>query len=298
MKGERKILIAFILNGGFALLELLGGAFTGSVAILSDALHDVGDALSIGLSYFLQKKSGKKPDSTYTYGYGRYSVLGAAVTDTVLIIGSLAMIYGGVMKMLKPAELNTDGMLIFAVIGFALNLIAAFVTRGGGSINQRAVNLHMLEDVLGWAVVLVGSVIIKLTGFYVIDPIMSIGVAVFILIHAVKAFSEIIKLFLEKAPDGIDAREIKKHLLEIEGVTDIHHIHLRSFDGESVFISLHAVIDGNTAAVKRAIKEELKEHGIAHATVETEAVDEECGERECTAEKKHSHSHSHHGHHH
>lgn len=297
MKSERKILIAFILNTVFALFELLGGAFTGSVAILSDAVHDGGDALSIGISYFLQRKSRKGADERYTYGYGRYSVLGAAVTDTVLIIGSLTVIYKGILKMLNPSEIRVDGMLLFAVAGFVVNLVAVFVTRGGDSLNQRAVNLHMLEDVLGWAVVLAGSVVIKLTGLYIIDPIMSVGVSLFILIHAVKSFRGIIDLFLERVPDGFDTQEIKKHLLEIEGVTDIHHIHLRSFDGESVFMSLHAVIDeADPAAVKRAVREELKAHGIAHCTVETEAEGEECGERECVIEKREGHSH--HGHHH
>jgi cobalt-zinc-cadmium efflux system protein len=131
MKSERKILIAFILNTFFAVFELLGGAFTGSVAILSDAVHDGGDALSIGISYFLQRKSRKGADERYTYGYGRYSVLGAAVTDTVLIIGSLFVIYKGIFKILNPSEIRVDGMLVFAVVGFGVNLIAVFVTRGG-----------------------------------------------------------------------------------------------------------------------------------------------------------------------
>lgn len=301
MKGEIKILVAFILNGGFALLELFGGIFTGSVAILSDAVHDAGDALSIGVSYFLQKKSKKKADSGHTYGYGRYSVLGAAVTDTVLIIGSLLVIYKGIIKIMNPAELNADGMLVFAVIGFITNLVATIVTRGGDSLNQKAVNLHMLEDVLGWAVVLVGSVIIRLTSFYIIDPIMSVCVAVFILIHALKSFKKIIDLFLEKTPYGIDAEEIKKHLLEIEGVIDIHHVHLRSFDGEVCFASLHAVVDGESFMhIKREIKREMAEHGISHCTVEIETQEENCEERECIIErgKHHGCGHSHHGHHH
>ena len=296
MKSDKRILIAFLLNSAFSFFELAGGALTGSVAILSDAVHDMGDAASIGLAYFLERKSRKKPDNSYTFGYGRYSVLGAAVTDGILIVGSLLVAYRGITRIITPVEINSKGMMIFAVVGFAANLIAAFFTRGGESLNQRAVNLHMLEDVLGWAVVLIGSVVIRLTGFYIIDPIMSIGVAVFILIHALKSFGRIIDLFLEKAPEGIDMQEIKNHLLEIEGVADVHHIHLRSFDGESIFASLHVVVEGNAAAVKKAVKDELKAHGISHATVETETEGEACGERECVIEKREDHSH--HGHHH
>ena len=296
MKAERKIMVAFLLNSGFAVFELLGAFFTGSVAILSDAMHDAGDALSIGMSYFLQRKSKNSADNIFTYGYGRYSVLGAALTDAVLIIGSVIVIYRSALRLIAPAELNAQGMLIFAVIGFAVNLIAALVTRDGASLNQRAVNLHMLEDVLGWAVVLIGSVVIKLTQLYIIDPIMSIGVAIFILVHALKGFGEIMNLFLEKIPSGTDLVQIKNHLLEIEGVADIHHIHFRSLDGENNLISLHAVVEGNPACAKKAIKERLRNLGISHATVETEAVGERCEERECVIEEKRCNSH--HGHHH
>ena len=294
MKTEKKILTAFLLNSSFSLLEFIGGIFTGSIAILSDAVHDAGDAVSIGLSYFLERKSTKNPDESYTYGYRRYSVLGAAITDGILLVGSCAVIAKGIERIINPAEINSGGMIILAIFGFVMNILAAFFTRGGESLNQKAVNLHMLEDVLGWAVVLVGSVAIRLTGLYIIDPIMSIGVALFILINAVRGFRQIGQLFLEKTPEGIDIKEIKGHLLTIEGVKDIHHIHIRSLDGEVCYATLHAVVIGDTAKVKHSIKEELKEHGISHSTVETESEGEECGERECVAEV----SHSHHGHHH
>ena len=297
MKTEKKILTAFLLNSSFSLFEFIGGIFTGSIAILSDAVHDVGDAISIGLSYFLERKSTKDPDDSYTYGYRRYSVLGAAITDGILLVGSVAVIAKGIERIINPAEINGGGMIILAVSGFVMNLLAAFFTRGGESLNQKAVNLHMLEDVLGWAVVLVGSVIIRLTGLYIIDPIMSIGVALFILINAVRGFRQIGQLFLEKTPDGVDIKEIKEHLLTIEGVEDIPHIHIRSLDGEVCCATLHAVVVGDVAKVKHSIKEELKEHGIVHSTVETESEDEVCKEQECSVEASHSH-HGHHHHHH
>ena len=296
MKSDKKIMTAFLLNSVFSLCEFIGGIFTGSIAILSDAVHDMGDALSIGISFMLERKSGRKADAAYTYGYRRFSVLGAAVTDLILIAGSLTVIYKGVDRIINPEEINSSGMMIFAVFGFVTNLLAAFLTRDGDSMNLKAVNLHMLEDVLGWAVVLVGSVIIHFTSIYIIDPIMSVAVAVFILFHAVKGFGRVLDLFLEKTPKGIDTEKIKKHLLEIEGVRDIHHIHVRSIDGESIFMSLHVVVEGNTATVKKAVKDELKAHGISHATVETETEGEVCEERECVIEKREDHSH--HGHHH
>ena len=186
MRTQRNILIAFLLNLGFSVFELLGGIFTGSVAIISDALHDFGDAISIGASWFLERKSQRKPDGAYTYGYGRFSVLGAAITNLILLAGSILVIYNAVMRMLNPVEIHSDGMILMALLGAGMNLAAAWFTHGGESLNEKAVNLHMLEDVLGWVVVLVGAIVIRFADFTLIDPLMSIGVAIFILSHAVQ----------------------------------------------------------------------------------------------------------------
>lgn len=183
MKKENKILAAFILNSVFCVFELIGGSVTGSTAIISDAVHDMGDALSIGISYLLERKAGKATDEKVKE---KYSLIGAALISTVLIIGSLAAIFNAAYRIFNPAELDYNGMLIFAVVGVTVNLAAAVFTHGGENKNIRAVNLHMLEDVLGWVTVLIGAAVMKLTDFALIDPLMSIGVAVFILISAVK----------------------------------------------------------------------------------------------------------------
>ena len=194
MKTERNILIAFILNLAFSIFEFIGGAVVGSVAIISDAVHDIGDAASIGISYFLERKSKKQPDKTHTYGYMRYSVIGGVITTVILLLGSAAVIYNAILRIMSPVEINYDGMIIFAIVGAAVNLLAAFFTREGDSINQKAVNLHMLEDVLGWVLVLVGAVVMRFTDISIIDPLMSIGVAVFILINAVKNLKEVVSV--------------------------------------------------------------------------------------------------------
>lgn len=296
MKTEKNILIAFILNLAFSLFEFAGGIFTKSVAIMSDAIHDIGDAASIGISYFLEKKSKKQPDATYTYGYQRYSVIGSVITTLILLVGSIFVIGNAVVRLINPTEINYDGMIIFAVVGVAVNLGAALITREGGSLNQRAVNLHMLEDVLGWVVVLIGAVVMRFTDFYILDPLMSIGVALFILINAARNLKEALDLFLEKTPHGIDIEEIKHHISEIEGVIDVHHIHIWSMDGENNFATMHIVTDADQHKIKHDVREELAEHGIAHATLELETSDENCDEKNCTI-KSHSH-HSHHHHHH
>ena len=192
MQTDKNILIAFMLNFAFSVFECVGGIFTGSVAIVSDAIHDMGDAVSIGISYFLEKKSKQQPDENYTYGYARYSVFGSVITTVILLFGSVMVIFNAVNRIINPVEIDYNGMIVFAIIGTAVNVAAAFFTRDGTSLNQKAVNLHMIEDVLGWIVVLLGAIVMKFTDFALIDPIMSIGVAVFILVHAIKNLKEAI----------------------------------------------------------------------------------------------------------
>lgn len=298
MKTEKNILIAFLLNLTFSIFEFLGGAFTGSVAIISDAIHDLGDAASIGLSYVLERKSKGKPDDTYTYGYVRYSVLGSVITTVILLFGSVMVIYNAVRRLFVPVAINYNGMIVFAVFGVLLNLLAAYVTREGKSMNQKAVNLHMLEDVLGWVVVLTGAVVMRFTDIAVLDPLMSIGVALFILYHAVRNLKEVIDIFLEKIPSGISIEEIREHICEIDGVLDIHHVHIRSIDGQSNSATMHIVAAGDAHRIKHLVREELAEHGIAHATLELEEPGEECHEQNCHVEIKGTGHHHHHHHHH
>ncbi len=301
MKTETNILVAFILNFTFSIFEFIGGTICQSVALVSDAVHDMGDAMSIGVSYYLEKKSRKKPDDRYTYGYIRYSVMGSVITTMILLFGSAAVIYNAIKRIINPVEINYNGMIIFAIVGALVNFLAAYFTREGDSLNQKAVNLHMLEDVLGWVVVLIGAIVMKFTDIAVIDPIMSICVAVFIFATALKNLKEVLDLFLEKTPHNISIDEIKHHILEIEGVLDVHHIHIRSLDGYSNSATMHIVTDCDNKEIKAKVKEELREHGINHATLELESSDEKCEDTHCLDNLKSSanhHHHNHHGHHH
>ena len=293
MKTVKNILIAFILNLFFSLFELFGGIFTGSIAILTDSLHDLGDSLSIGLSYFLEKKSKKKPDYKYTYGYIRFSVMGSIITTLILLIGSIVVIYASIKRIINPVNINYNGMIIIAIFGVIINLIATYYTRKGDSLNQKSVNLHMLEDVLGWIVVLIGSILIKFTNISIIDPILSLLVALFILINACKNMKEIIDLFLEKIPSNININEIKKHLKEIKGVNDIHHIHIRSIDGFNNYATLHVVVNKYSKEIKDKVKKELSEFNINHSTIELELIDEKCNNKYCEIKENYVHHHHH-----
>ncbi|MBP3447710.1 MAG: cation transporter [Clostridia bacterium] len=293
----KNMFLAFLLNLAFSAFELVGSLVTGSVAIASDAVHDLGDAAAIGISCLFEKKSNRQPDETFTYGYRRYSVLAGCFSTLVLILGSVAVIWSAIGRLLAPQPIHYNGMVIFALVGVLINGIAAFVTREGDSVNQKAVNLHMLEDVLGWIVVLIGAIVMKLTDFSLIDPLMSIGVAVFILCHAVKNLRHSVDLLLEKAPDNMTPEQIKALLTEIPGVTDVHHIHLWSIDGIQNYATMHIVSDEPSHALKETIRKTLDEHGIFHVTLEMETSDDCCGETNCFLPEAHA-SHHHHHHHH
>lgn len=268
MKNQRNILIAFILNLAFSVFEVVGGFFTGSAAILSDAVHDLGDAAGIGVSFFLEKKSGRKADSRYTYGYGRYSVLGSVVTTLLLFVGSVAAIVNAVMRIVTPVAINYNGMIVFAVVGVLINGTAALITAKGKSLNQKAVNLHMFEDVLGWAVVLIGAIVMRFTDFAILDPILSLGVGVFILLHAAEHMQESLVLLLEKVPEELDVEQLTNDVLDIDGVKTVESFRLLSTDGQEHFASLQVVAVKESPELKEQIRKVLQEQGIEQVVLE------------------------------
>ena len=295
MKTDKNILVAFLLNLGFSIFEIIGGILTNSIAIISDAFHDFIDAFSIGLSYFLERKSKKKADYKYTYGYIRYSVLGALITTTFLLVGSIIVIIGAVDRLFNRADINYNGMIIISIIGIVVNFIAAYKTREGDSLNQKSVNLHMLEDVLGWVIVFIGSILMKFTDITYIDSIMSIIIAIYILIHALENLKSVLDLFLVKTPKNVDIDALKKELLKVKNVSDIHHIHIWSMDGVNNYATIHAVINTKDfEKVKKELKKELEEHGIVHSTIEIEAKDSKCDELDCEVKNIKSTTHHHH----
>ena len=281
MKLEKNILIAFILNLCFSIFEFIGGTLTNSIAIISDSIHDIGDSMSIGISYFLEKVSKKKPDEKYTYGYVRYSIIGSMITTIILIVGSIFVVYSAIKRIINPVDINYNGMIVFAIVGVIVNFLAAYFTREGNSLNQKSVNLHMLEDVFGWLIVLIGAIIMRFVDISIIDPILSILVALFILKNAIKNFKLILDLFLEKTPNNISIKELREHLIKIEGVKDIHHIHVWSIDGYNNYATMHIVVQGDYKKIKSNIKKELEKRDIKHTTIEFEEVGENCDDKLC-----------------
>ena len=275
------IKFAFFLNLGFAVLELIGGFFVNSVAIMSDALHDFGDAFTLGISYFLQRKSEQAGNARYTYGYKRYSVAGAILTSLILILGAVFVLTEAVERLLNPEMPDPYGMLLFALLGLAVNGAAFFRLRGGYNLNQRAVSLHMLEDLLGWSAVLLGSIILLFVEWPWLDPLLSIGISCYMLINAVKNAWSATKILLQENPLATELDKVKEQVLLLNDVQDVHQLKVWSLDGAHHVLSAHVVVESikeptAVAALKQQIRQLLEPFAITEATLELEQAGEKC----------------------
>ncbi|HAG23052.1 MAG TPA: cation transporter [Synergistaceae bacterium] len=279
---EDRIGTAFFLNAGFAIVELVGGFSVGSVAILSDAVHDLGDSVSLGLAWFLQRFSRKGKDLRFTYGYKRFSLLSALVNAIVLVSGSLFVLARAVPKFFSPEAPHVTGMFLLALFGVAVNAFAAFRLWKGSSINARVAAWHLLEDVLGWAAVLFVSVVLKFRPWYILDPLLSVLVSFFILWNVVKNLRYVLEIFLQGTPEGVCLNDIEAILLQIPGVISVHDLHVWSLDGERTVLTAHLVTGSDASPeeiemAKNEARQRLSEKGIGHATLEMERKGEYCG---------------------
>lgn len=272
---------AFFLNLFFALIELVGGFFTNSVAILSDAIHDFGDCISLGTAWYFQRKSKQPGNTVYTYGYKRFSLLGAFINSVVLTVGSALIIKESIERLFLPSKANAEGMLFLAVLGIVFNTIAMFRLRKGSSINERVVSLHFLEDVLGWVAVLVSAAVMMFWDIPILDPILSLAIAGFILLNVFRNLKPALRIILQGVPDTTLQEKIRQSVCSNKEVYNVHDFHLWSLDGEHNVVSLHVIVEANISlkeaeSLKEKIKADLLEFEITHATIEVEFEPEHC----------------------
>lgn len=279
--GTGNIKIAFFLNLLFTIIEIVGGILTNSVAILSDALHDLGDSLSLGLAWYFQKVSGKKSDEKFTYGYKRFSLLGAMINAIILIVGSIFILLEAIPRLLHPETPDAKGMIGLALLGIVINGAAVLRLRKGDSINEEVISLHLLEDVLGWVAVLVGAIIIYFFNFPIIDPILSMLIAGFILFNVYKNLKKTLNIILQGAPLNVDKNSIQKYLNTLEAINSFHDFHVWSMDGSYNVLTIHLVVAENYSMesltdLKKKIRADLHKMNIEHATIEFERAADKC----------------------
>ncbi len=280
------IRVAFFLNLGFTVLEVIGGVLTNSVAILSDAIHDLGDSLSLGVAWYLQNRSDSPADDKFSYGYRRFSLLGAFFTSVVLIVGSLYILSEAIPRLMNPEVTSGPGMVVVALIGMAMNGAAVFRLKEDQTQNAKAVTWHLLEDALGWVAVLVVGIIMSFADIPILDPILSILLTTFVLYNVIRNVRGTVDIFLQSTPANVNIPELDQKLLAVEGVLSSHHTHAWTLDGEHHVMSSHVVVPENATKqdvvrVKEAIKNGISRWHFDHITLEIEYGDEDCSMKDC-----------------
>jgi len=274
----------FFLNVGFTIVEFIGGWLTNSTAIMADAVHDLGDSLSIGLAWLLNKVSAKPPNNIYSYGYERFSLLGALINGVVLVSGSIWVLSEAIPRLSNPEMPDAQGMILLAIFGVVVNGFAAYKLSQGKSLNERVLNWHLLEDALGWIAVLIVAIVLLFVELPILDPVLSIGFTLFILFNVTKNLTETIKVFLQATPDEATRNRIINDLGSPKYISNVHHVHLWSLDGNKHVLTAHLVLDktvdqSEQAKIKNEISTLLIPYELSHTTIEFEFPDEHCRDK-------------------
>jgi len=271
----KNIKAAFFLNLLFSFIEFIGGWYTNSVAIMSDAIHDLGDSLSLGVAWYFQKISHKNKNEAFSYGYNRFSVLGALINGIILTLGSVLIALESIPRLFNPLMPDAQGMIFLSIGGLIFNGIAAYKVSRGHSINEKVVYLHLLEDVLGWAATLLVAIILTFHAIPILDPLLSLAIALFVMFQVFKNLKSSIKIILQTTPDGVNLEDLKNAILKLDHVQDVHDCHVWSMDGNHHVFSTHVVTKKplqmeELNPIKLEIRALAKMFKISHVTIEFE----------------------------
>lgn len=273
MSSKTSIWLAFFLNLSFSVVEFIFGVIFNSSAVLADAVHDLGDALAIGLSACLETISNRQEDKRYTLGYKRFSLLGAMLTAVILMIGSVLVILENITKIVHPQPVNENGILWLGIIAVAINVLASLVVRKGKTKNESILSLHFLEDTLGWLTVILMAIILRFTDWYILDPLLSLVISIFILSKAIPRFWSALKIFLDAVPEGVETSDLEKDLEALPNVKSVNQLSIWSMDGLENNAIVHICIENweQMMETKEAVRQCLEERGVQNITIEVDA---------------------------
>ena len=273
MKAKYTVWLAFFLNLTYAIVEFIAGGVFGSSAVLADSVHDLGDAIAIGISAFLESISNREEDSHYTLGYKRFSLLGAMITAVILMTGSVLVILENIAKIFHPQSVNDEGILWLGIIAIIINVLASLVIRKGQTKNESILSLHFLEDTLGWVAVILMAIVLRFTDWYILDPLLSLAISFFILSKALPRFWSTLKIFLDAVPEGVDIQKIKTNLAELDHVASINQLNLWTMDGLEKNAIVHVCLKEmeHMETCKESIRIFLKDCGFQNITIEVDA---------------------------
>ena len=282
------IKFAFFLNLSFSIIEIIGGLLTNSMAILSDALHDLGDSISLAVSWYLENFSQKGADEDFSYGYARFSLLGALINSLVLILGSFFILSEVIPRLFNPQTVHPEGMLFLAIIGITVNGISVLKLRGGSSLNKEVVSWHLMEDLLGWTAVFIVSIILIFKNIPVLDPLLSLLINIYILYNVISKLKKVLSIFLQGVPGEVDLKKLQQKIVEQSQALAVHHTHVWTLEGEKNFLSTHVIIPDEFSkkeiiALKSQVKNLMAAEKINHVTIEIEYENENCEDINCDA---------------
>ena len=283
---EGNLKLAFWLNTIFAFVEIAGGIATNSFAVLSGALHDAGDSVALGVAWYFHRISARKRDDTFSFGYKRFSVLGALVNSLILFSGSCVILVEAIPRIINPQPVHAGGMLILAILGIVVNGFAVLRVRRGETQNEKVISLHLLEDLLGWGSVLLISLFLRYFEIPVLDSILSVLITLFILYRLFGSLRKTFRILLQGTPSQMQAEEIKENLMKLEDVRDIHDLHIWTMDGSYHVATLHLEVASElnlaeTEDLKKKVRSELQHLHIEHATLEIELHGQACVLNNC-----------------
>ena len=296
MKAKYTVWVAFFLNLSYAIVEFIAGGIFGSSAVLADSVHDLGDAIAIGISALLETISNREEDRHYTLGYKRFSLLGALVTAVILITGSILVVLENITKLFNPQPVNDEGILWLGIIAVSINLLASLVVRKGKTKNESILSLHFLEDTLGWLAVILMAIILKFTDWYILDPLLSLVISIFILTKAIPRFWSALKIFLDAVPEGVETGDLEKDLEALINVKSVNQLSIWSMDGLENNAIIHLCLEDweQMMETKNQVRQLLEERGIQNITIEVDSSQSNHAQhkRRVTAlEQPHGHQH-------
>ncbi|SEW35227.1 cobalt-zinc-cadmium efflux system protein [Aliiroseovarius sediminilitoris] len=278
--GDRRISLAIWANGLLTVAQVVGGIFAGSLALIADALHNFSDMASLVIAFGARKIARRPADERMTFGYGRIEIVAALINYTTLILIGLYLIYEGGMRMIDPPEVMGWTVVILGGIALVVDTLTAMLTYSmqKGSVNIRALFLHNLSDALASVAVIVGGTLIILYDMRWVDPAITIGIALYILYLSITEIGGPIRTLMLGSPPDIDGTEVVAAIQSVDGVADVHHIHLWQMQEHAAALDCHIVVERSRMedieTIKSGIKAVLRERfSIEHSTLEFEAKD-------------------------
>jgi cobalt-zinc-cadmium efflux system protein len=273
---KKALFWAFILITAFMAVEFIGGFLTNSLALLSDAGHMLSDSAALGLSFLAILLGARKATGEKSFGYRRFEILAAAVNGVALIVIAVVIMFEAVRRFMAPPEVQSTGMLVIAVIGLLINIAAAFILMRGGkddNLNVRSAFLHVIGDMLGSVGAITAAVLMILFGWWIADPIASIIVSILVLVSGWRVTKDAANVLMESAPDGINPEKVRKSLEELDGVNDVHDLHLWSITPDEPLLSCHMTINeqGDPDRILHNAHRILHDrYSIEHSTIQLE----------------------------